>query len=121
VNCVSCAHPMVSDQLWRQIPKADRPASGLRAHRGRGLCSACQARARREGTLIDFETIHIDAMLEDAMIVVFECDVRQGPAVAERLGMTQDAFAKALRRAAARGDERAIKIRRHLPFMKEIA
>jgi hypothetical protein len=74
---------------------------------GRGLCSACHQRAKRDGTLIDYErrSVARDELLDEWEILRGDgCTI---PQAAPRLGMTVDALAKALDRARADGDPRA--------------
>lgn len=116
MTCVECGCDMIPDQQRRKLPVEER--RGVRAHRGRGLCSMCFSRASKAGTLLDYERITADrdSLLEDVSILVLERGVRRSGDIAETTGVSQDALMKTLRLAARAGDERAIQIRAALPW-----
>lgn len=117
MNCVRCEHPMLPDQTYRKTAPEDR--EGFRAHRGRGLCSACMQKARREGTVLDSErlTMGSDILLEECLILVVERGMTTTSDIAEILGITKDTLTHGLIRSARAGDERAHIIRERLPYM----
>lgn len=121
MKCVRCEHPMMPDRAFRKATPEAR--AGFRAHRGRGLCSACTQKARRDGTVIDSErlTMGSDILLEECLILVVERGMTTTSDIAEVLGITKDALTHGIMRAAKAGDERAHIIRQRLPFMtKEV-
>lgn len=92
-----------------KLPRADWPqtASG-HARGGRGLCRRCWNRHNFNHTLDQFprSTWQRDELLEEWVFLRDTgCDVE---AAAERVGMTRAALERALHRAKARGDERAV-------------
>ena len=103
---------MVPDSQYRRMSPDEH--AGVRAHRGRGLCSACYTAARKDGSLIDHEPIKADgdSLLEEAVILATERRLLYSelPAV---LGVSRDALTTAVRRAFRRGDERGAILARH--------
>jgi len=121
-QCANCAYPLTTDQLWRRMTPAERESSGLRQHRSRGLCSRCYDKAYVDGTLLDFPRLYNDRelVLDEAIFLVDERGLRYRDLPAA-LGMKREAFSRAVKRAAQRGDERAIRLRRLNPHAKEAA
>lgn len=118
--CVECGVGMIPDQQWRRSPPPSW--AGVKCHRGRGLCSTCYSRASRAGTLLDYErkTVDRESMLDDLVIMVLNRRNRDTATLAQRIGMSKDALTVALMRAARAGDERALEVRSHLPWMREV-
>lgn len=81
---------------------------GLRWHAGRGLCPTCWSRAARRGVLADFPTVTYtrDELLEEWAALRVRGLGRSE--AAGRLGVSRAAFERALYRARAAGDERAV-------------
>jgi hypothetical protein len=98
---------MLSDKARRSLTPGER--AGVRAHRGRGLCSLCYDRAWRDGTLIDHErrSTPSDLLLDEALWLVEERGLRYRD-LPQAFGMTREAFTRAVRRGVQRGDHRAV-------------
>ena len=98
-DCTCCGTPTV--------PSSNR-ASGAAVHAGRGLCNACHKRADYHGRLADHprSTWSRDEVLSEWELLRGEGHTRVQ--AAERLGMTPAAFERALQRARAAGDPRAL-------------
>ena len=118
MNCIECGHAMMAQKQYEKATVAER--AGRRRHRGRGLCSACQARARRAGTLIDYEraTLAKDEFVEEVYMLVFDRGVKTFKDLGTALGMTSDGVGQGLRVAARAGNEKAALIRSRLPVRK---
>lgn len=84
-------------------------------HDGRGLCSVCYHRRRREfqGRL----NMPRDAVLDEVAFAI-EGGERNLDRLADWVGLSRDALTLALRRAERAGDERAREIRSKLPVRK---
>lgn len=116
--CVEGGEEIVPDLTRRRRLAAGKGSP--RAHRGRGLCSACYSAAVRAGTLLDYErkTLDTESMLEDAYMLVMEHEIRDTAVLAKRIGLSREALTRGLQRAAEAGDERSIEVRSHLPWMR---
>lgn len=99
--CVSCPWPLVP-QTAGEVPP------GWRRHVARGLCDPCWSAAARGGRLPEFErsTYSRDDLLDEWDLLRSQgCTRREA---ARRLGLSIEAFDRALYRARADGDERAV-------------
>ena len=98
MNCRSCNKPTHPQGAGKRSD----------AHIGRGLCSNCHDRHRRNGTLDEFPRAtwsRDDLMTEWDLLR--RCGVPRRDAAA-RIGVTWEAFDRAFWRARAAGDPRAI-------------
>lgn len=104
-NCRTCHIPMVSRP--HAAPAALCP-EGRRYHACRSLCTSCAATARRTGDLIDHprRTVRRDDLLDDWALLRDE-GLSYGD-FAARIGSTETAVLRALARARADGDPRAL-------------
>lgn len=87
-----------------------KPGKGEEGTAGRGLCPPCHTSLARSGDLVDVERITRprEDLLADYEILRSEGYTWQQ--CAERLGMTYEAFERAMLRARADGDPRARRI-----------
>lgn len=118
-TCVQCGIQLVTRGVWAAMTPAERKASGASKHRGRGLCSLCQDRARRAGTLIDHERSlgDRDIVLDEA-VAQMEAGLRYAN-IPARLGISHCALTVMVKRARDAGDERAIRLHNHNPHARD--
>lgn len=98
-DCTCCSKP---------VAPSTSPQPGAAVHGGRGLCNACHRRERYNGRLADHprSTWSRDDVLNEWEVLRAEGHTRVQ--AAERLGMKPAAFERALQRARADGDPRAL-------------
>ena len=98
-DCSSCGTP---------VAPCTSPQPGAAVHGGRGLCNACHGKERYHGRLDDYprRTRSRDELLAEWDLLRGEGHTRVQ--AAERLGMHPSAFERALQRARAAGDPRAV-------------
>lgn len=106
MNCLGCGRPTVSQNQWRALSVEERRAlqARVRPNIGRGLCPACYMRARKAGTLEDFERATVPAALvvsewQHADLPRDWSKAKRVRHLAPRLSMTPDALERALLRA----------------------
>lgn len=99
-----CDRTLLPYNQWRVTSREERAAlnaQGFFPLSGRGLCFRCYSRAKRAGTLIDYERRGFPRALLLEEWALLRSEGYTPRQAAERLGMSYDAFEKALERAAA--------------------
>lgn len=73
MECLECGVGLVTDRVWRSIPKHERP-SDKRRHAGRGLCTRCEMRVKKEGRLHQYnQPVNVESF--DRSLQVFSEDL----------------------------------------------
>ena len=102
-TCTSCGYPTVDYRIRQADPTV---RAHTRSYTGRGLCTTCYHRARKDGTIFDFErqVWPADELLDEWVLLRDDgYSVRQA---AERIGVTWVALDRATARAKRAGDPR---------------
>ena len=114
MKCPGCGSKTASRNVYDKIPPARRVGIKCRTTKS-GMCVTCRRHER--GVAAPTTALPSSTLLEEVEFAM-EGGTRDLDRLAGWVGLSRDALTLALRRAARRGDERAVRIRSQLPVRK---